>query len=142
MDSNPGLASRVPSIITFPPYSPAELGEIFAYRAREAGFTITPAAAAKAGTLISRSGRAARAGSARLAMRLLDEAAVEQARRVMGEGADSGALAVLTEADIPDQLFAAYQAGQAGDPITELDQMIGAGRCQGTGPAPGCRGPG
>src|SRR5262249_22145885 len=123
LDSSLGLASRVPSIITFPPYSPAELTEIFAYRAREAGFTLTPEAAAKAGRLISQSGRAARMGSARLAMMLLDQAAVEQARRVMGEGANGGALAVLPEGDIPDLLVAARRPGQPGDPIAELDGM-------------------
>jgi hypothetical protein len=91
--SRPSLASRFPAVIPFSFYPPAELAEIFAYRAGQAGFTLTSEAAAKARILITQVTRNAgdRAGSARLAVQWLDEAALSQGRRVMRTGADPAA---------------------------------------------------
>lgn len=123
--SAPGLASRIPEIITFPPYTGGELAEIFAYRARQAGFTLTSEATAKAAELLAKPGQQVSAGSARLATGLLDQAAAEQARRVMSSGGDSSELASLTADDIPRPGAGLDVAGQPGDPIATLDQMIG-----------------
>jgi Holliday junction resolvasome RuvABC ATP-dependent DNA helicase subunit len=124
--ASPDLAARVPGIVTFAPYTAGELAEIFAWRARQAGFTLTDDAAEKAAAVIAGSGPAGRGGSARLVSRLLDQAGVGQARRLIGTaGADAAALAVLTAADIPDRADGTGPAGQAGDPVARLDAMIG-----------------
>jgi Holliday junction resolvasome RuvABC ATP-dependent DNA helicase subunit len=123
--SAPGLASRVPHVVTFPPYTGRELAEIFVRRAADAGFTLTEQAAAKASSVIAESGPAARAGSARIALRLLEQAAVAQARRVMAGRADPGGMTVLTAGDIPGELSIAANAGEPGDPFADLDQMTG-----------------
>lgn len=123
--SRPGLASRIPTIVTFAPYTTAELAAIFTYRAREAGFTLTSDATAKASTLIAASAQAARAGSARLATSLLDQAAVNQARRLIKSGNDPDALSTLTPDDIPDHLSEPNLASSVADPVAQLEQMIG-----------------
>jgi Holliday junction resolvasome RuvABC ATP-dependent DNA helicase subunit len=124
LDASPGLASRIPNIVTFTPYTPADLAAIFAQRAREAGFTLTPAAAAKAEAVITSSGPAVKGGSARAAIRLLDQAAVHQARRAI-HATSPGALAVLDADDIPATLAFTGKAEPGGDPVTELEQMTG-----------------
>jgi len=121
----PGLAGRVPHIVTFRRYSAGELAEIFAWRAAQAGFTLTGDAAARAGRVIAGSGRAAREGSARTALRLLDHAALAQARRVMTAGTGPGGMSELTAGDIPGELTAAGTGGEPGDPFAELDRMTG-----------------
>ena len=47
--ASPALAARFPAVIDFPRYTAGQLAAIFATLAREAGFTLAPAAAAKAG---------------------------------------------------------------------------------------------
>ncbi len=98
--ATPGLASRIAETIAFPPYEPGELTAIFASRARQAGLTLTSDAAARAAAVLSAGRGYGEAGSARLATRLLDRAAAEQARRVMRGAAGPDDLTVLTAADI------------------------------------------
>jgi hypothetical protein len=50
---HPALAARFPVIIDFPGYTPAQLAAILAALAAEAGFTLTPDAAAKAATVLT-----------------------------------------------------------------------------------------
>ncbi len=127
LDDSAGLADRFPAIITFPPYTPADLAAIFARRAADAGFTVTTDAAAQATAVLGQATRAAggQAGSARLAVRLLDRAAARQARRVMTTGTDPSALTLLTDDDIPDAADLAGASGTHGDPLAELDTMTG-----------------
>lgn len=62
-------------------YTADELAAIFAALAEEAGFTLTPAAAGKAVTVLGQAESRHRTGNARLAIRLLDQAASGQASR-------------------------------------------------------------
>lgn len=104
LDTSPVLASRFPAIIEFPGYIATELAGIFAVLAGEAGFTLTSAAERKAATVLGQvnSGR----GSARLAVRLLQRATANQARRVAAadQPAAPAALGVIGPADLPDHL--------------------------------------
>jgi Holliday junction resolvasome RuvABC ATP-dependent DNA helicase subunit len=125
LDSGPDLTSRVPHIITFAPYAGSELAAIFARRAAEAGFTLTSDAAAKADALFGQPSPAVLAGSARLAIRLLDQAAVHQGRRVIASP-DPAEFTVLIAADIPDQATQNSRSPDGGgDPVRELEQMTG-----------------
>jgi AAA+ superfamily predicted ATPase len=128
LDANPALADRFPVTVTFPPYTPGELGGIFADRAADAGFTLTADATDRAAAVIDDAVRAAgqQAGSARLAVRLLDQAAAAQARRVIRTRTDPSAVTLLTADDITTPAAPPAQAGKTGgDPLAELDQMTG-----------------
>ena len=125
--SRSSLARQFPAVIRFPLYTPAELADVFAYRARQGGLTLTSEAAAKVRILITEATRDAGSGpgSARLAVQWLDEAALRQGRRIMSPGADQDALGVVTAEDIPSLSGSASDARQPGDPIAELDAMTG-----------------
>ena len=123
--ATPGLASRIAETIVFPPYEPGELTEIFASRARQAGFTLTSDATARAAAVLGAGPGFGEAGSARLATRLLNRAAAAQARRVMRGSGGPDELTVLTAADIPDPGDRPGPADGPADPIAALEQMIG-----------------
>jgi hypothetical protein len=85
LTASPSLASRFPAIIDFPGYTPAELTAIFTTLATAAGFTVTPDATQRAAALLGQAvARTADPGSARLAVRLLDQATACQAARRRG----------------------------------------------------------
>ena len=124
---NPGLAARFPVTIEFPGYTAEELAAIFTARAQNAGFTLPAGARDKALALLVKNGSQPGGGSARLAIGLLDQAAAQQARRIMtGTGPVRGAaLRKLLPADVPGRLAAARSAQVPGDPFAELEQMTG-----------------
>jgi hypothetical protein len=99
--ANPALAARFPAVVNFPGYTAGQLAAIFATLAGEAGFTLTPDAARKAAAVLAEASRGG--GNARLAVRLLDQATVSQARRIttVAQSSDPGALSTLDAADIP-----------------------------------------
>jgi hypothetical protein len=103
--ASPALASRIPVIIDFPRYTAGQLAAIFATLAGEAGFTLTPAAARKADAVLGRA-HGDPAGSARLAVWLLDQATASQARRIttVGQPLAPTALRTIDAIDIPDHL--------------------------------------
>ncbi|HEX2744103.1 MAG TPA: AAA family ATPase [Streptosporangiaceae bacterium] len=104
--ASPALAARFPAVINFPGYTAAQLAAIFAALASEAGFTLTPGAARKAAAVLAEAGHGA--GNARLAVRLLDHAAVSQARRVTTilQPSDPATLSAIDAADIPAHVHA------------------------------------
>jgi hypothetical protein len=103
---DPSVAARFPAVIDFPGYTPAQLAAIFANLAGEAGFSVTPAAATKAAALLTATESSRGAGSARLAVRLLDQATASQARRITTapQPQDPAALCTIHAADIPAHL--------------------------------------
>jgi hypothetical protein len=101
---NPALAARFPAVINFPSYTAGQLAGIFATLAREAGFTLAPAAAAKAATVLAQTDGGHGSGNARLAVRLLDQATARQARRIMtaaSQTRDLAGLSAIQAEDIP-----------------------------------------
>lgn len=100
MGLHPPLAGRFPLIVSFPGYSAGQLEHVFAALAAEAGFTLDPAAARKAAAVLD-AARAGQNGSGRLAVALLGQAAIAQARRL---GEDLADPLTITAADIPDQV--------------------------------------
>jgi hypothetical protein len=104
----PALAAQFPAVIDFPAYTAAQLAEVFAALAGEAGFTLTAAARRRAADVLQRAARGPDGASARLAVQLLDQATARQAARVGGAAAlGAAALCTLRAADIPDALDAA-----------------------------------
>jgi Holliday junction resolvasome RuvABC ATP-dependent DNA helicase subunit len=106
LDANPALAARFPAVINFPGYTASQLAGIFATLAGEAGFTLTPDAARKAAAVLAEASRGA--DNARLAVRLLDHAAVSQARRITtaAQSPDPATLSTIDAADIPAHVHA------------------------------------
>jgi hypothetical protein len=103
--ASPALAARFPVVIDFPGYTADELAAIFATLAEEAGFTLTPAAARKAATVLGQAESRHRSGNARLAVRLLDQATSGQARRITALPApDLATLSAISPADIPGHI--------------------------------------
>ena len=101
---SPPLAARFSAVTGFPGYTPAQLAAIFASLAVEAGFALTPAAASTAATVLARAGGHSR-GSARLAVRLLDQATADQARRITApHPPEPAAPGTILPAGIPGQL--------------------------------------
>ena len=101
--ASPPLAARFPAVIDFPGYTAGQLAGIFATLAGEAGFTLTPDAARKAASVLAQAEGDHRAGNARLAVRLLDQATASQARRITTapQPRDPVTLSTIDAADIP-----------------------------------------
>jgi ATPase family protein associated with various cellular activities (AAA) len=82
--ASPALAARFPAVIDFPDHTAGQFTAIFAVLAAEAGFTLTRATAHKADVVLGQTESRRPSGNARLAVRLLDQTASSQARRIMG----------------------------------------------------------
>jgi len=127
----PALAARFRAVVDFPGFTPRELAVIFGSLSDESGLTLTPAAETKAAGVLARAEGDYGSGSARLAVRLLNQATRLQARRVAaapGPDGDLSALDTLTEADIPDQLHAEWAPAEEGQPGLYLLPRSGTDR--------------
>jgi len=103
--ASPALAARFPAVIDFPGYTTSHLAAIFTALAAEAGFALTPAAAHKAGVVLGQAESRRPSGNARLAVRLLDQTASGQARRIVSLPAPSpAALTSICPDDLPGQI--------------------------------------
>lgn len=100
--TNPALAARFPVVIDFPGYTGDQLAAIFATLSEEAGFTLPPPAARKAAAVLVQAESRHKTGSARLAVRLLDQAVTSQARRITAlPTPDLATLSKIDADDIP-----------------------------------------
>jgi replication-associated recombination protein RarA len=142
---HPALAAQFPVTIEFPGYTSEELAVIFAARARQAGFTLTPTAAGKARAVLEKTSGHPEARSARLVISLLERTSARQARRLMTGPAlvtsaeastpternpaavpvPAAALRELRAEDIPADLTPGSTRRVSGDPFAELEQMTG-----------------
>jgi SpoVK/Ycf46/Vps4 family AAA+-type ATPase len=126
LSANPGLASRFPTTMHFPDYADGELVEIFAAQTARAGLTLGAGAREKVTDLVRRAPRGHAFGNARLMRNLCQRTIPIQAHRVLGDGREAaGDLTVLLPADIPDTLSGVTRTIAGGDPLAELDAMVG-----------------
>jgi SpoVK/Ycf46/Vps4 family AAA+-type ATPase len=126
LSSDPGLASRFPSMVRFPDFTDDELIEIFTGQTGAAGLEPSPDALGKVTGLLRRAPRGRSFGNARAMRNLCERATVLQARRVTGgTKASADDLAVLFPEDIPDTLSGTTRVLPGTDPIAELDALIG-----------------
>lgn len=102
----PPLAARFIAVVGFPGYTPAQLAAVLRTLAGEAGLSLTPEAECRAAAVLARAEAGYASGNARLAVRLLNQVILAQARRVAASpGAQHQAtLSTVTEADIPENL--------------------------------------
>jgi SpoVK/Ycf46/Vps4 family AAA+-type ATPase len=103
--SNPGLASRFSTRVTFPSYHPAELVKISKQLAEQAGDKFDPAAQGVLGVIFAHAceaGRIDELGNGRFARSLLERACAYRDVRVvrLGDQATTADLITLTSADV------------------------------------------
>jgi len=121
--SNPGLASRFSTRVTFPSYHPAELTEIAKQLASHAGDVFDPVAETVLDVIFRHayeSGRIDELGNGRFARSLFERACACRDLRVvrLGEQATAADLTTVTAADVQT----AYQELAPRDPIPVPDQ--------------------
>jgi SpoVK/Ycf46/Vps4 family AAA+-type ATPase len=121
--SNPGLASRFSTRVTFPSYHPAELVEIAKQLASQAGDVFDPAAEGVLDVIFAHacaSGRIDELGNGRFARSLFERACACRDVRVvrLGEQATAADLTTVTAADVQT----AYAELAPRDPIPVPDQ--------------------
>ncbi|MEV8371898.1 AAA family ATPase [Kribbella sp. NPDC056861] len=99
LDSNPGLASRFPKLLSFSEYSTDQLVAIFALQARQKGMTHNDEVLAAVRRNIPAAPRGHNFGNGRFIRNLLEEAISNQATRLARRDPDS-----LTERDLREIL--------------------------------------
>src|SRR5579875_901164 len=122
--SNPGLASRFSTRVTFPSYQPGDLVRIAELLAERAGDSFDPAATHLLGAIFAeacQAGRIDELGNGRFARSLFERACASRDVRVvrLGEQATAEDLTTLTGADVQ----AAYQDLVPGGQVSAPDQV-------------------
>jgi SpoVK/Ycf46/Vps4 family AAA+-type ATPase len=119
--SNPGLASRFSTRVTFPSYTPADLVQIATLLAEQAGDMFDPAAKEVLGAIFAQAceaGRIDELGNGRFARSLFERACACRDVRVvrLGEQATAADLTTLTAADV-QTAYRDLDPGTPRDPI-------------------------
>lgn len=99
LESNPGLASRFPKLLSFNEYDTDQLVNIFALQARQKGMIHTPQVLEKVRRIIPAAPRGHNFGNGRFIRNVLEEAISNQATRLSLRDPDS-----LTERDLREIL--------------------------------------
>ena len=103
LDSNPGIRSRFTRFMNFQDYLPEELSSIFAGFCKEAGFTLSDGASAKARGIFEEQyvQRDKNFGNARFVRNLFEQCLVHHARRITkADHITDGMLTMLEEDDV------------------------------------------
>jgi SpoVK/Ycf46/Vps4 family AAA+-type ATPase len=127
LKSDSELSALFPKRLRFPGLSEDELIKIFQAKAADAGFALRDGVLDKVRELVHGSPRDGGAGNARAMINLLDRAVAMQSRRVLDDGvltADES-LDEIFAADIPGTLFASGHIDLPGDPLAEIEKLIG-----------------
>ncbi|MCW2942929.1 MAG: sporulation protein [Actinomycetia bacterium] len=121
------LAALFPRVVRFADLAEDELVEVFAGKAADAGFALHDGVLAKVGALVHAAPRGGAFANARLMVNLLDRAVAMQGRRVLEDGIvdETESLDELFVVDIPDSLAASGRIELPGDPLAEIDRLIG-----------------
>ena len=127
LKSDAELAAFFPKQLRFTDLAEDELIEIFQAKAADAGFALREGVLAKIRELVHGSTRDRSAGNARLMINLLDRAVAMQARRVLDDGVltDDESLDEILAEDIPGTLTAGSHIDLPGDPLAEIERLIG-----------------
>jgi SpoVK/Ycf46/Vps4 family AAA+-type ATPase len=121
------LAALFPKVVRFPDLADDDLVAIFAAKAADAGFALHEGVLDRVRALAQAAPRDRAFANARLMTNLLDRAVGMQARRVLSDGRidEDESLDEILVADIPATLTAAGHIELPGDPLAEIDRLIG-----------------
>ncbi|MEO3784817.1 AAA family ATPase [Actinocorallia sp. B10E7] len=124
LKGDPDLARVFPKVVRFPDLTEDELVEVFRAKAAESGFELGEGVLERVRALL-RGG--SRHTNARLMTGLLDRAIALQSRRVLEDGVvdDHEALDLILPVDLPTSLSATGRVELPGDPLAEVDALIG-----------------
>jgi SpoVK/Ycf46/Vps4 family AAA+-type ATPase len=127
LKSDSELSAYFPKRLRFPGLSEDELIEIFQAKAADAGFALREGVLDKVRELVHGSTRDSNVGNARAMINLLDRAIAMQSRRVLDDGVltDDESLDEIFAADIPGTLIASGHIDLPGDPLAEIEKLIG-----------------
>jgi SpoVK/Ycf46/Vps4 family AAA+-type ATPase len=127
LKSDSELSALFPKRLRFPGLSEDELIEIFQAKAADAGFELREGVLDKVRELVHGSTRDSNVGNARAMISLLDRAVAMQSRRVLDDGVltDDESLDEILAADIPGTLTAGGHIELPGDPLAEIEKLIG-----------------
>ncbi|HZE32254.1 MAG TPA: AAA family ATPase, partial [Actinoallomurus sp.] len=127
LKSDSELSALFPKRLRFPGLSEDELIEIFQAKAADAGFALREGVLDKVRELVHGSTRDSNVGNARAMISLLDRAVAMQSRRVLDDGVltDDESLDEILAADIPGTLTAGGHIELPGDPLAEIEKLIG-----------------
>ena len=127
LKSDSELSAFFPKRLRFPGLSEDELIEIFQAKAADAGFALQDGVLDRVRELVHGSTRDSNVGNARAMINLLDRAVAMQSRRVLDDGVltDDESLDEIFAADIPGTLVASGHIDLPGDPLVEIEKLIG-----------------
>jgi SpoVK/Ycf46/Vps4 family AAA+-type ATPase len=124
--ANPGLASRFPTTLRLPDYTDEQLLDILGAQAASAGLTLGHGVREKVGGLLLKQSRGRSFGNARLMRNVLDRAMARQVRRLsLAEAVRAADPETLLAEDFPDTLSGRIRTSPPGDPLKELEAMVG-----------------
>ncbi|MDA3642772.1 AAA family ATPase [Saccharopolyspora indica] len=98
--TNPGLASRFPSVVHFPDYAESELVAIFERMAGSAGFALADGVGAEVRGILRAAKRDESFGNGRVVRNLLDRAIALQGERITATEQDPAEVRLLRPADL------------------------------------------
>jgi SpoVK/Ycf46/Vps4 family AAA+-type ATPase len=121
------LAAFFPKVVRFADLAEADLVSIFAAKAADGGFALADGVLDRVRALVRAVPRGNAFANARLMINLLDRAVAMQGRRVLEDGIldEDESLSELLVEDIPDALTAAGRVELPGDPLAEIDRLVG-----------------
>ncbi|GAA4242073.1 hypothetical protein GCM10022254_73470 [Actinomadura meridiana] len=126
LKSHPDLAAHFPRTVRFPDLTEGELVDVFAAKAADSGFALTPGVLDKVRELAESAPRERGFGNARAMINLLDRAVAMQGRRVLADGIvdETESLDEILPQDVPGALSRGRD-DVPGDPLAEIERLIG-----------------
>ncbi|MFI0407557.1 AAA family ATPase [Actinomadura sp. 3N508] len=126
LKSHPDLAAYFPRTVLFPDLTVAELVDVFAAKAADAGFELAPGVLDRVRELVEGAPRERGFGNARAMIHLLDRAVAMQGRRVLADGIvdETESLDEILPEDVPGTLSRSRD-DVPGDPLAEIERLIG-----------------
>ncbi|MGH3242615.1 MAG: AAA family ATPase, partial [Spirillospora sp.] len=126
LKSHPDLAAQFPRSVLFPDLTEAELVEVFAAKAADAGFALAPGVLDRVRELAESAPRERGFANARAMVNLLDRAVAMQGRRVLADGIvdETESLDEILLEDVPGTLSRGRD-DVPGEPLAEIERLIG-----------------
>ncbi|MEO5876584.1 MAG: AAA family ATPase, partial [Streptosporangiaceae bacterium] len=120
------LARHFTKVVQFPDLAEEELVSVFAAKAADSGFALADGVLDRVRALVK---AGPRDSNARLMTSLLDRAIALQSRRVLEDGVvgSTESLDEILLEDVPGSLTSAGRIELPGDPLAEIDSLIGLG---------------